>query len=206
MPCTGVGARTPQCATGLAGAAPPGGVKGRPLGRPSPDWVLPGTFSCAVVRCVLCTLPGFAAPGGRFRLAPVPVQWFWPVRCLAGVPCGLALVRRAWSGPVALGSPVGFTDAVVPSPTRGFRPQISLAAVRCSWRLAENRGHGACCWSPPRQGRWAGSASYRFGAPLWGCCWLDPPASVSGCVRYGGLACMDPARAYLWLRGELDGA
>ena len=28
-------------------------------------WLFPGTCSCAVVRCVLCVLPGFAAPGGR---------------------------------------------------------------------------------------------------------------------------------------------
>ena len=35
--------------------------------------VLRGTFPCAVVRCVLCALPGFAAPGGRCCLAPVRV-------------------------------------------------------------------------------------------------------------------------------------
>ena len=36
-------------------------------------WLLPGTCSCAVVRCVFCELPGFAAPGGCCCLAPVLV-------------------------------------------------------------------------------------------------------------------------------------
>ena len=78
-----------------------------------------GTSSRAAVRCVLCTLPGFAAPGGRCGLAPVLVPWLWPAACPSGVPRGPALVRRASSGPVALGAPVGFPVAVVPSPTLG---------------------------------------------------------------------------------------
>ena len=82
-------------------------------------WLLPGTCCCAVVRCVLCALPGFAAPGGRCGLAPVLVPWLWPAACLSGVPRGPALVRRASSGPVALGAPVGFPVAVVPFPTPG---------------------------------------------------------------------------------------
>ena len=78
-----------------------------------------GTFSCAAVRRVLCTLPGFAAPAGRLGLAPVLVMWLSLAACLSGVPRGPALVRRASSGPVALGAPVGFPVAVVPSPTPG---------------------------------------------------------------------------------------
>ena len=76
-----------------------------------------GTFSCAVVRRVLCALLGFPAPGGRCCLAPVLVPWLWPVACLSVVPCGPALVRRASSGPVALHALVGFPVAVVPSAT-----------------------------------------------------------------------------------------
>ena len=45
---------------------------------------------CAVVRCVLCTPPGFAAPSGRCCLAPVGVPWLWPAACLSDVPCGPA--------------------------------------------------------------------------------------------------------------------
>ena len=78
-----------------------------------------GTLSRAAVRRVLCALPGFAAPGGRCGLAPVLVPWLWPAVCLSGVPRGPALVRRSLSGPVALGAPVGFPAAVVPSPTPG---------------------------------------------------------------------------------------
>ena len=78
-----------------------------------------GTFSRAAVRRVLCALPGFAAAGGRCGLAPVLVLWLWPATCLPGVPRGPALVRRASSGPVALGAPVGFPVAVVPSPGPG---------------------------------------------------------------------------------------
>ena len=99
------------CALRLYPATPGWGVW-----RGCVGWVLPGTCSCAVVRCVLCALPAFAAPGGRCRLAPVRVPWFWPAACLSGVLCGPALVHRASSGPVALGAPVGFPDAVVPFP------------------------------------------------------------------------------------------
>ena len=81
-------------------------------------WVLPGTCSCAVARCGLCALPGFAAPGGRCCLAPVCVPWLGLAACLSGVPRGPSFARRASSGPVAPGAPVGFSDAVVPFPAR----------------------------------------------------------------------------------------
>ena len=55
----------------------------------------PCRFSRAAVRLVLCALPGCAAPGGWYGLAPVLVLWFWPAACLCGVPRGPALVRRA---------------------------------------------------------------------------------------------------------------
>ena len=97
------------CALRLYPATPRWGVRRRCVG-----WVLPGTCSCAVVRWVLCALPGFAAPGGRCRLAPVRVPWFWPAACLSGAPC-----CPASSGPVALGAPVGLPDAVVPFPIPG---------------------------------------------------------------------------------------
>ena len=45
---------------------------------------------------------------------------------------------------------------------------------------------------PPRRGHWARSASYLFGAPLCGCPWRVPPASVLGVVCCGGFACLDP--------------
>ena len=151
-------------------------------------WLLPGTCSCAVVRCVLCALPGFAAPGGRCGLAPVLVPWLWPAACLSGVPRGPSLVRRASSGPVALGAPVGFSccRGAFPNPG-GLRPRLYWVAARGTRRPAENRAHCACRWPPPRQGRWARSASYLFGAPRLVCPWGLPQASVLGCVRCGVL-------------------
>ena len=123
-------------------------------------WLLPGTCSCAVVRCVLCALPGFAAPGGRCGLAPVLVPWLWPAACLSGVPRGPALVRRASSGPVALGAPVGFPVAVVPFPTPG-----ACAPGFTGWLRG---AHGArprtgliVPAAGPRRGRGAGLAPRR---------------------------------------------
>ena len=49
--------------------------------------------------------------------------------------------------------------------------------------LIFHRAHCACRWPPPRQGRWARTASYPFAAPRWGCAWRVPTASVLGCVR-----------------------
>ena len=74
----------------------------------------------------------------------------------------------------------------------GCRPRLYWPAARGTWRPAENRAHCACRWPLPRQGCWARSASYTFGAPRWRCPWRVPPASVLGCVRCGGLACVDP--------------
>ena len=124
----------------------------------------------------------------------------WPL-LLGTCPCALVVagglplwraswprvLRRASSGPVALGAPVGFPDAVVPflSPG-GLRPRLYWVAARGTRRPAENRAHCACRWPPPRQGRWARSALYLFGAPRWGCPWRVPLASVLGCVRCGG--------------------
>ena len=74
----------------------------------------------------------------------------------------------------------------------GCGPRLYWMAARGTWRPAENRAHCACRWPLPRQGRWARSASYPFGAPQWACPWRVPPVLVSGCVRCGGLACVDP--------------
>ena len=67
----------------------------------------------------------------------------------------------------------------------GLPPRIYWAAPRGMWRPAENRALCACRWPPPRQGLWARSTPYPFGAPRWGCPWRVPPASVLGCVRCG---------------------
>ena len=153
-------------------------------------WLLPGTSFCAVVCCVLCALPGFAAPGGRCCLAPVHVPWLWPAACLPGVPCGPALVCRASSGPVALGAPVGLSDAVVPFPipeacalgftgrlrgARGGRLRTRLFVPAAGPR--QGRGSGLaprCTCSGPRDGVVPGGSLRRRS---WAAC----PAVVGPC-------------------------
>ena len=145
--------------------------------------VLPGTCSRAVVRCVLCSLPGFAAPGGRCCLAPIPVPWLWPAACLSGVPGGPALVRRASSGPVALGAPVGFPDAMVPFPSpgacapgftgwlrgaRGGRPRAGLILPAAGPRWGRGAGLAPrCTRSGPRDGVVRGRSLRRWS---WAAC------------------------------------
>ena len=68
----------------------------------------------------------------------------------------------------------------------GCRPMLYWAAARGTRRPAENRAHCACRLPLPWLGGWARSASYQFGAPLWGCPWRVLPASVVGCVRCSG--------------------
>ena len=74
---------------------------------------------------------------------------------------------------------------------RGCRPRIYCAAARGTWRPAENRALCACRWPLQRQGRWARSVSYLFGAPRSGCPWRVPRASVLGCVRCSALVSVD---------------
>ena len=85
-------------------------------------WLLPGTCSCAVVRCVLCALSGFVAPGGRRCLAHVRVPWLWPAACLSGVPRGpawcaaprpvrsLSVLRSAFQSQTMQGRSMGSAD------------------------------------------------------------------------------------------------
>ena len=104
----------------------------------------------------------------RWCAAPRPVR-------------SLFVLRLAFLSPWCLPSPRGLSP-----------PAIYWVAARGTWRPAENPAHCACRWPLPRQGRWARSASYPFGAPRWACPWRVPPASVLGFVRCGGSACVDP--------------
>ena len=106
-------------------------------------WLLPGTCSCAVVRCVLCVLSGFVAPGGRRCLAPVRVPWLWPAACLSGVPCGpawcaaprpvrsLSVLRSAFPTPWCL------------SPPRELAPPALLGG--CAGHAEAGREPGSLC-------------------------------------------------------------
>ena len=119
-----------------------------------------GTYSHAAVRSVLCALPGFAAPGGRCGLAPVLVPSLLRAACLSGQPRGSSLVRRASSGPVALGALVGFSVAVVPFPIPG-----AVAPAFTGWLRGARRGRprtGLFVPAPgPCRGKGAGRAPRR---------------------------------------------
>ena len=155
-------------------------------------WALPGTCACAVVRCVLCALPGFAAPDGRCCLAPVRVPWLWPAASLSGVPLGPALVRRASSGPVALGAPVGFLDAVVPFPILG------ACAPGFTGRLRGARGGQPTTGlivpaAGPRRGRGSGLAPRRTRSGLaMGLSLAGPSGVLLGLRALRWLSCVDP--------------
>ena len=150
-----------------------------------------GTCSRAAVRRVLCALLGFAAPGclaawhlslclgcGRWRASLaclVALHW-----CAVPRPVrSLSVLRSAFPSPWCL------------PPPRGLPPPHLLGGYAGHVEAGREPGSGDCSWPLPRQGRWARSASYPFGAPRWGCPWRVPPASVSGCVRCVGLACVD---------------
>ena len=106
-------------------------------------WLLPGTCSCAVVRCVLCALSRFVAPGDRCCLAPVGVPLLWPVACLSGVPRGpawcaaprlvrlLSVLRSAFPSPWCL------------SPPRGLAPPALLGG--CAGYAEAGREPGSLC-------------------------------------------------------------
>ena len=121
-----------------------------------------GTFSCAAVRHVLCALPGFAANGGRWGLAPVRVPSLWLAACLSDVPRGsrwCAAPRPVQSLSVLRSA---FPDAVLPFPAgeRGGRPRTRLFVTAAA---------------PP-------SASYQFRGLRWGCrSWAACAAVVCGC-------------------------
>ena len=172
--------------------------------------VLGSVCLCARSACTPPLLAGVCGVWVGFCLAPVPVPWF--VACCARCP-GLRhpVAVVAWHLPLCLGCglrraflacPVAPRWSAAPRPVRSLSVRRSAfltpcrlsppggrywVAARATRRPAENRAHCVCRWTPQRQGRWARSASYPFGAPGWGCPWRVAPASVLGCVRCGVL-------------------
>ena len=111
--------------------------------------VLLGTCPRAVVRCVLCALSGFAAPGGRGCLTPVCVPWLWPAACLVA-PRGAP--RSVRSGRSRCFGRVSRRRGATPH-TGGLRPRLYWVAARGTPRPAENRAHCTCRLPMLRQGR-----------------------------------------------------
>ena len=158
-----------------------GGVRAWGPGSP---WHLP---LCRGSLCVVCA--------SRVRGTRWPL-WLGTCSRAVVVAGGVPLWRALWprvgaprlvrSGRSRCSGRLSRRRGAFPHPV-GLRPRIYWAAARGTWRPAKNRALCACRWPPPKQGRWARSASYPFGAPRWGCPWRVPPASVLGCVRCGCL-------------------
>ena len=150
--------------------------------------VLPGTCSCAVVRCVLCTLPGLPNP-----VAVVAWHLFVCLGCgrrrtsLACLVAPQGAPRLVRSGRSWCSGSLSRRCGAFPHPG-GLRPWLYWVAARGTRRPSENRAHCACRWPLPRQGRLARSASYPFGALRWGCPWRVP----LGLRELRWFACVDP--------------
>ena len=155
-------------------------------------WLLPGTCSCAVVRCVLCALSGFVAPGGRRCLAPVRVPWLWPAACLSGVPRG-----PAWCAAPCLVRSLSLLRSAFPlmwclSPARGLAPQALLGG--CAGHAEAGREPGSLCLplAPAKAGALGSLRVVPVRGPAMGFA-LAGPSGVGLWLRaLRWLACVDP--------------
>ena len=151
-----------------------------------------GTCSRAVVRCVLCALSGFAAPGGHYCLAPVRVPWLWPAACLSGVPPGPAWcaaprpvrsLSMLWSA---------FLTPWCLSPPRGLAPPALLGG--CVGHAEAGREPGSLCLLVAHVK--AGALHSLGVVPVWGPVMglsLAGPSSVGlGLRALRWLACVEP--------------
>ena len=158
----------------------------------SVGWLLPGTCSCAVVRCVLCALSGFVAPGGRRCLAPVRVPWLWPAACLSGVPRGpawcaaprpvrsLSVLRSAFPTPWCL------------SPPRELAPPALLGG--CAGHAEAGREPGSLCLplAPAEAGALGSLHVVPVRGPAMGLSLAGPSGVGLGLRALRWLACVDP--------------
>ena len=155
-------------------------------------WLLPGTCLCAVVRCVLCALSGFVAPGGRRCLAPVRVPWLWPAACLSGVPRGpawcaaprpvrsLSVLRSAFPTPWCL------------SPPRELAPPALLGG--CAGHAEAGREPGSLCLplAPAEAGALGSLRVVPVRGPAMGLSLAGPSGVRLGLRALRWLACVDP--------------
>ena len=155
-------------------------------------WLLPGTCSCAVVRCVLCALSGFVAPGGRRCLAPARVPWLWPAACLSGVPRGpawcpaprpvrsLSVLRSAFPTPWCLSAP------------RELAPPALLGG--CAGHAEAGREPGSLCLplAPAEAGALGSLRVVPVRRPAMGLSLAGPSGVGLGLRALRWLACVDP--------------
>ena len=131
-------------------------------------WVLPATLSCAVVHCVLCALPGFAATVGHCSLATVRVPQLWLAACLSGVPNGpawcaapilvrlLPVLRSALASPWCLLLPRVFAPRFTGRPRQAhrYRPRTRLMVLKPVRSPAAILGSLGVCIYVPASRHW----------------------------------------------------
>ena len=192
---SGVRGRAPCCPRPLVhSGSQPGPASNWPWVRCAGLGTRLSLAPCPVPRFVVCCA---LFPGSWHPVAVVAWHLSWCVVVAGNMP----LWRASWprvgaprpiqSGRSRCSSWLSCRLGAFPHPG-GLRPRLYWVAARGTWRPAENRALSACRWLLPRQGCWARSGSYPVGAPNSGCPWQGPPASVLGCVRCGGLTCVNP--------------
>ena len=153
--------------------------------------MLLGTYSCAVVRCGLCALPGSAAPGGRCGLATVRVPWLWPAACPSGVPRGPAwcAAPRPVRSLSVLRSP--FLTPWCLSPSRGLGPPALLCG--CAGHAEAGREPGSLCLplAPAEAGTLCSLRVVPVRSPAMGVSLAGPSGTGLGLRALWWLACVD---------------
>ena len=154
--------------------------------------MLLGTCSCAVVRCVLCALSGFAAPGGRCGLAPVRVPWFRPAACLSGVPRGPAWCPAPRPVRSLSVLPSAFPTLWCLSPPRGLGPPALLGG--CAGHAEAGRETGSLCLprAPAKAGTLGSLRVIPVQGPAMGLSLAGPSGAGLGLRALRWLACVDP--------------
>ena len=145
-----------------------------------------------MVRCVLCALSGFAAPGGHCCLAPVRVPWLWPAACLSGVPRGPAWCdapRPVWSLSVLQSA---FPTPWCLSPHRGLAPSALLGG--CTGHAEAGREPGSLCLplAPAEAGALGLLRVVPVRGPAMGLSLAGPSGVGLGLPALRWLACVDP--------------
>ena len=160
----------------------------RPSGR---GLVLLGTCSCAVLRCVLCALSGFAAFGSRCCLAPVRVPALWQAACFSGVSRG-----PAWcTAPRPVRSPSVRRSAFLTlchSPAGGLAPPDLLGS--CAGHAEACREPGSLCLplAPAKPGALRSLRVVPVRGPAMGLSLAGPSGVGLGLRALRWLACVDP--------------